>query len=983
MRLPRRPRLLLPVAIALVAIVAFFFLFAGIYTDYLWFDSVRYTSVFSGVMLTQVVLFLVGALLMVGIAGGNMLLAFRMRPMFGPAMFGGGSGADRYRMALDPHRKLIFIVGMAVLALFAGSSVAGQWKTWLQFSNGVKAGKTDPMFGLDVSFFMFDYPFIRMALNFLFTAIIISIVLAAITHYLYGGFRLQSPGVHASRAARTHLSVLLGVFVLLKAVAYWVDRYGLVFSDRGKVFGASYTDLNAVLPAKTILAIIALICAAMLFAGVFRPGGMLPGVSFGLLVLSAVLIGSVYPALVEQFQVKPNQQAKEKESISRNIQATRDAFKVDDNNISVKQYGATTSATEQVLQQEASAIPGLRLLDPTILSPTFQQLQQIKGYYQFPEQLDIDRYKAPDGKIRDTIVSVRDIGLPPEAERNWINSRLVYTHGFGFVAAPGNQVGSGGLPVFNAKDIPPVGDLIGPKFEPRVYFGENSPEYSIVGGPKPGPGQGVELDYPDDQQGGSGQKNNTYAGNGGVPIGGFFTKLLYAAKYGETNLLLSSDVNDFSRILYERKPLERVGKVAPFLTLDKDPYPAIVNNRIVWIVDGYTTSDFYPYSQRKSLGDLTTDVQTSKLVAGQPVPAPTDVINYMRNSVKATVDAYDGTVTLYAWDDADPVLKTWQNTFGTIIKPKAEIPTELRDHLRYPADMFKAQREILTQYHVTDPGAFFGGQDFWKVPEDPATKKSKQPPYYVTMKMPEGAERFSLTTTFVPNGRQNMAAFMAVDATADPSQAKLEILQLPSNTAVQGPPQAQNTFLSNPTVSERLNLLRGTGGATEVIYGNLLTLPFGGGLLYVEPVYVQPKEESAGRFPSLRKVLVLFGDKVGFGDTLDAALKEVFGVAPPTQTGEKPTETKPNTNTTALTKAITAVETAYQEGQAALKASPPDWVKYGEAQKKLETALKELQALGATQPQPTPSATPTASTPPSTPPPSTPPPSPTATATSG
>ncbi|WP_157249610.1 UPF0182 family protein [Nonomuraea typhae] len=981
MRLPRRPRLLLPVAIALVALVAFFFLFAGIYTDYLWYDSVQFTAVFTGVLLTQIVLFLVGALLMVGIAGGNMLLAFRMRPMFGPAMFGGGSGADRYRMALDPHRKLIFIVGMAVLALFAGSSIAGQWKTWLEFANGVKSGKKDPMFGLDVSFFMFDYPFIRMALNFLFTAIIISIVLAAITHYLYGGFRLQSPGVHASRAARTHLSVLLGVFVLLKAVAYWVDRYGLVFSDRGKVFGASFTDVNAVLPAKTILAIIALICAVMLFAGVVRPGGMLPGVSFGLLVLSAVLIGSVYPALVEQFQVKPNQQAKERDYIERNIAATRDAYKVDAKNVKVTGYQATTSATEEVLQKEASSIPGLRLLDPTILSPTYQQLQQIKGYYQFPEQLDIDRYKMPDGKIRDTVVSVRDIGLPPEQERNWINSRLVYTHGFGFVAAPGNQVDSVGRPIFDAKDIPPVGELVPQGFEPRVYFGENSPEYSIVGGPKPGPGQGRELDYPDDQQGGSGQKNNTYAGRGGVPIGNFFTKLLYAAKYGETNLLLSSDVNEYSRILYDRKPLDRIGKVAPFLTLDKDPYPAIVNNRIVWIVDGYTTSDSYPYSQRKSLGELTTDVQTSRLIAGQPQAVPTDVINYMRNSVKATVDAYDGTVTLYAWDE-DPVLKTWQGAFGTIIKPRSAIPADLREHLRYPADLFKAQREILTQYHVTNPDAFFGGQDFWKVPEDPATKKSKQPPYYVTMKMPNSAERFSLTTTFVPNGRQNMAAFMAVDAGADPDKATLEILQLPSNTAIQGPPQAQNTFLSNPTVSERLNLLRGTGGATEVIYGNLLTLPFGGGLLYVEPVYVQPKEESAGRFPSLRKVLVLFGDKVGFGDTLDAALKEVFGVAPPTSTENKPpTQNQPPQQQTQLTQAIAEVNRAYEEGQAALKASPPDWVKYGEAQKKLEAALKQLEALGAAVPATsTPSPTPAASTPPSTPPPS---PTATPTSTSG
>ncbi|NUR89495.1 MAG: COG1615 family transporter [Nonomuraea sp.] len=952
MRLPRRPRLLLPVAIALVAIVALFFLFSGIYTDYLWFDSINYTGVFSGVLLTQIVLFLVGALLMVGITGGNMLLAFRMRPMFGPAMFGGGSGADRYRMALDPHRKLIFIVGMGILALFSGSSFAGQWKTWMEFVNGVDFGKKDALFGKDISFFTFDYPFIRMALNFLFTAIIISIILAVITHYLYGGFRLQSPGVHASRAARAHLSVLLGLFVLLKAVAYWVDQYALVFSDRGKVFGASYTDVHAVLPAKTILAIIALICALLFFAGVVRPGGMLPGVAFGLLVLSAVLIGGVYPALVEQFQVKPNQQAKEHDYIDRNIKATRDAYKVAD--ADVQQYTAKTDADASVLQTEANAIPGMRLLDPSLLSPTYQQKQQIRGYYKFPDQLDIDRYPDAEGKSRDTVIALREMGQPPEQERNWINSHLVYTHGFGVVAAPGNKVDQGGLPVFSEKDIPPTGTL--GKYEPRIYFGENSPEYSIVGGPNPVPGKGDELDYP--EQGGNGQQNNTYAGKGGVPIGNFINRLVYAVKYGETNILLSSDINDASRIMYQRTPIERVEKVAPFLTTDQDPYPAVVGGRIVWIVDAYTTTDSYPYSQRKSLSDLTTDVSTERQ-PGVPQQLPRDEINYMRNSVKAVVDAYDGSVTLYAWDDADPVLKTWEGAFPGIIKPKSAISGELMAHLRYPADLFKAQREILTQYHVTDANAFFGGQDFWKVPEDPATGKSKQPPYYVTMKMPQGTEKFSLTTTFVPNGRQNMAAFMAVDATADPSQAKLQILQLPSNTAIQGPPQAQNTFESDPVVSQQLNLLRGQGGATEVLYGNLLTLPFGGGLIYVEPVYVQPKAETSGKFPSLRKVLVMFGDKVGFGDTLEDALKQVFGAAPPT-TNTNPEQGKPTNQTpTALTKAISDAQQAYTDAQNALKASPPDWDAYGKAQTRLQDALKSLEALGAAKPTTTATSTPT------------------------
>nr|WP_066371187.1 UPF0182 family protein [Herbidospora mongoliensis] len=963
MRVPRRPRLLIPVGIAVVAIVIVLYIFAGFYTDYLWYDSVDFGSVFSTMLITQILLFVVGAALMVGIVGGNMALAFRVRPMFGPGMFGNAQGADRYRLAVDPHRKVIFLIGMAILALFAGSSTSGQWKTWLQFQNATPFGKVDAEFGIDLSFFVFTYPFLRMVLNFLFIAVVLSVIAAALVHYLYGGFRIQTPGgVHAARGARVHLSVLLGVFVLLKALAYWLDTYGLVFSDRGKVFGASFTDVNAVLPAKTILAFVALICAALFFAGVFRPGGMLPGVALGLLVLSAVLIGGVYPALVEQFQVRPNQQAKEREYIDRNIKATRAAYGVDTSKVT--QYGAATEAKPEVLQAESSQIPALRLLDPSVLSPTYQQRQQIRGYYQFPEQLDIDRYKNPTtGKTQDTVVAVREMGVPLD-QRNWINDHLVYTHGFGFVAAPGNAVDGSGVPNFNEKDIPPTQTL--GKYEPRIYFGENSPEYSIVGAPEGA--RADELDYP--EQGTNGQKNNTYGGSGGVPIGGLFTRFIYALKYGETNLLLNSSINDESRIMYIRKPIERIQAVAPFLTLDRDPYPAIVDGRIKWIVDAYTTSDAYPYAEPRSLETLTTDV-TSSLQPGVP-QVPRDNINYIRNSVKATVDAYDGTVTLYAWDDTDPVLKTWQKAFGTIIKPASEISAQLRDHLRYPADLFKAQREILTQYHVTDADAFFGGQDFWKVPEDPATKKSKQPPYYVTMKMPGATEeKFSLTTTFVPNGRQNMAAFMGVDATADSKNATLQILQLPSTTTIQGPPQAQNTFLTNPTVSQELNLLRGTGGATEVLYGNLLTLPFGGGLLYVEPVYVQPREETSGRFPTLQKVLVLYGQKVGFGDNLEDALTQVFGEAPaqPTENQnqpeqpEQPAQPETPAQQASVTTALDKAQKAYDDAQAALSASPPDWNAYGTAQAALKAALDDLakaQGVAAT-PSPNPSTTPAAS----------------------
>ncbi|WP_189249816.1 UPF0182 family membrane protein [Streptosporangium pseudovulgare] len=948
MRLPRRPRLLIPTAIAIVVLVALFFLFVGVFTDYLWYDSVGYTSIFSGVIVTQIVLFVVGAVLMVGLVGGNMLLAYRTRPMFGPGMFGGASGADRYRMALDPHRKMIFLIGAAVLALFTGSSFAGQWKTWLEFVNATPFGETDALFHYDVSFFMFTFPFLRMVLNFLFTAVVLSAVMAAVVHYLYGGFRLQSPGVHATRAARVHLSVLLGVFVLLKAVAYWADRYELVFSDRGFVYGASYTDVNAVYPAKTILAIIALICAALFFAGVVRPGAMLPGVAFGLLVLSAILIGMVYPALVEQFQVKPNQQGKEQEFIRRNIEATRKAYGVDQTE--VIDYAAQGDASKVNVTADSS-ISGVRLLDPNLVSKTYQQKQRIRGFYDFHDPLDVDRYPDESGKPRDTVVAVRELTGPPAEQDNWINRHLVYTHGYGFVAAPGNKVDAEGLPAFDAKDMPvtgPLAERTGLK-EARVYFGESpaAPEYVIVGGDR-----NQELDYP--LSSGTGQKNTTYDGKGGVPVGSFINRVLYAAKYGEMNLLLSGDVNDKSKILYVRNPQERIAKVAPFLSLDDNSYPAIVDGRVVWIVDAYTTSNAYPYSDSRSLESMTRDTVTDpRLVVQQP----RDQINYMRNSVKATVDAYDGTVTLYAWDEKDPILQTWRKAFPGIVKPKSEISTGLQQHLRYPEALFKVQRDVLSRYHIKDPNAFYSGQDFWNVPNDPSSgeRDVKQPPYYLSVKMPNTDEpTFSLTTTFVPRQGPNLAAFMSVDANPGPDYGKLRILRMPSNTTIPGPGQVQNNFQNK--FSGELNLL-GIGGA-KVRYGNLLTLPFAGGLVYIEPVYVETAASSGQEpYPILRRVLVSYGDRVGFADTLDAALKQVFGDGTqlPQQEVNKPnTPAQPNT---ALNQAIGEAQQAYDRAQKALNANPPDWTEYGAAQKALSEALKKLESAAAPTATPAPTST--------------------------
>jgi hypothetical protein len=647
------------------------------------------------------------------------------------------------------------------------------------------------------------------------------------------------------------------------------------------------------------------------------------------MVAASVLIAGVYPGAIQQFQVKPSESSKEAPYIQRNIDATRDAYGIA--GVEMKDYQATVSTNSGQLANDAATIANIRLMDPNVLSATFRQLQQIKPYYSFPESLDIDRYTV-NGVQRDAVVAVRELNIEGNPSRNWINDHLVYTHGFGFVSAFGNTVDADGKPNFLVGDLPPTTGL--GKFQPRVYFGENVPDYSIIGGPKTD--TPVEFDYPDDASA-NGQKNYTYTGKGGVPMGGLFKKLLFAIQYQEQRIVLSSLINSESKILYNRSPRERVAKVAPWLTLDGDPYPAIVDGKIQWIIDGYTTSAGYPYSQTTSLGAATADALTAN--SGAITPQGNQNINYIRNSVKATVDAYDGTVVLYQWDEKDPVLKTWMKAFPNTVTPKSEMSKELLEHIRYPEDMFRVQRDVLSSYHVQTAGAFYGGQDFWRVPRDPSTfgaNAGSQPPYYMTLEMP-GSDKptFTLTTPFVPRGgRENLSAFAVVDSNNGPNYGKITVLQLPRSTNVAGPSQVASNFEAKPEVANSLSLLR-QGGA-DVVLGNLLTLPVGGGLLYVQPVYVRATANTAA-YPLLQKVLVSFGDVIGFDNSLKGALDQVFGGNSGTSSSGTPVTSTTDNASDDLKTALQNARQALSDGNAAL--AKGDFAAYGRAQDRLKAAL--------------------------------------------
>jgi hypothetical protein len=882
--LSRRAKLVLGAIAVLLVLFTVIGSLTNVYVDYLWFAETDYTEVFWTELQSRALLFAVAGVATGGLTALAIYLAYRFRPTFRPMSLE-QQNLERYRQSLEPRAGLVLTAVAVVLGLFAGFAAQGSWETWLTFRNSTDFGRTDPQFGLDLSFFVFEYPFYRLLLGFGFAITILALIGSLVTHYVFGGLRLQTPGQKLTAAARVQVSVLLGVFVALKAVAYWLDRYGLVYSDRGDVFtGASYTDINALLVPKTILVFVAAVCAVAFFANIVVRNFLLPAAALVLLLASSLVIGVAYPAIVQQFVVKPSANEREAPYIERAIEMTRQAYGLDD--VEYVDYARETEATDgegdvvdpdialAELRNDTETIPNARLLDPNVLTETFTARQQIRNWYGFPQKLDVDRYTV-DGKTRDYVVAVRELdstGLS-ENQSTWINRHTVYTHGHGFVAAPANEVvtgSDGGEPNFTTGDLPVRGDI--DVEQSRIYYGELIDDYSVVGAP-----DGATPRESDLPEGGSDDRqiNNTYDGEGGVSVGSFFRQLTFAVYFRERNFLLSSAVNEESKVLYVRDPRDRVEKAAPFLEVDGDPYPAVIDGRATWILDGYTTSDSYPYSEQMELGEAAAD----SLTGTGTTALPDETFNYIRNSVKATVDAYDGTVDLYEWDREDPILQTYMKAFPGVVQPYEDIPDELREHVRYPEDLFKVQRDILTRYHVEDPIAFYEGSDRWQVPDDPTVGgnvQEDQPPYYILAQRPgDDAASFQLTSALNAFERENLSAFISASSDPDPDRyGTIQVLQLPGNTPFRGPAQVQNAFTANEDIRPDLTLF--DSESSNAVFGNLLTLPIGdAGLLYVEPLYVEGTGQ--GGFPLLQRVLVNFGGRIGYSNTLAGALDEVFG----------------------------------------------------------------------------------------------------------
>ena len=977
--LSRRSKIAIGVGAAILILLLVGPRLVSITTDWLWFSDLGYTRVFSTITWTRVVLFVVTTIVVGLIIFGAVAMAYRSRPVFVPAN-GPNDPLARYRATVTARPRWFAITPAVIIGLLAGLVAQGSWATVQTFLHGQQFGVRDAQFGLDVSFYAFDLPFYRFVLNLLFVVVVVAFLANLVTHYLFGGIRLgggSSPSM--STAARIQLASLAGTFLVLKAIAYWFDRYSLLSSTRKQeIFtGASYTDINAVLPSKLILMSIAIICAVAFFAGIVLRDLRIPAMATALMLLSAMLIGVGWPMVMEQFSVKPNAAQKESEYISRNLTATKQAYRISDGTDVIYERNWTAQAADPAaVNSDTATLSNIRILDPNVIEPAFTQRQKLKNFYGFPTQLAVDRYTV-DGQKRDFVVAARE--LDPSKfdanQQNWINKHTVFTHGNGFIAAPANTVDEassdaesdrGGLPVFEVSDLENY-QTDGYKqnapikvAQPRIYFGELiakvNPDYAIVGS------TGGDREYDEDG------KNYTYTADSGVSLGNWFNRLLYATKYTERNILLSNAINSNSRIIYDRDPRDRVKKAAPWLTVDSKTYPAVMaDGSIKWIVDGYTTLDQYPYAQKMSLQDATTDAQ--QLNQGQTGRTQINrQVSYVRNSVKATVDAYTGKVELYEFDQNDPVLKTWMKVFPGTVKSRAELNKhpDIVEHFRYPEDLFKIQRALLAKYHVDDPGTFFRSNDFWSIPNDPtkdgaAAQGLSQPPYYITAADPQTQQaEFQLTTVMNGLNSRFLSAYMTASSDPD-TYGRITVKTLPTTSQTVGPQQAQENMKSaGPVASDRKQV----EDTTRVTYGNLLTLPVGrNGLLYVEPMYTQSKTDDSA-IPKLYRVLVYYKGNVGYAPTVAQALQQV-GINPAAVTSPEsgpavegdPDQPNTTQNAGAATPPTTQQGSSPQRDAAVKEIgdslaqlkdaqSKGDFKAYGEALDRLNKAVAQYESTG-------------------------------------
>jgi uncharacterized protein len=869
----------------------------SLYVDWLWFQEVGYTQVFTTSLLFKTILALLGAGIFALLIYVNARIA--ARTVRGIRFLDQENFLDLPRPELiDPLVQRFLLPAALVLGLFAAPQAASHWESFLLLLNPTSFGLEDPLYNRDLGFFVFQLPALRTLYNWLMTALALSLVVTAVIYVLYRGLQYSPRGIFLAPRARIHLLTLIAALLVVKAAGYVLDSYDLLYASGGAAFGAGYTDVYVSLPALRILTAAALIAAALSAAQITRPGFGYLLIGIAGLVLVHVIGLSAAPALVQRFRVVPNEVDSERPFIEHNIRFTRTAYGLD--KIENEDFPADETLNAADLQRNDATIKNIRLWEHQPLLATYAQLQEIRTYYKFVD-VDNDRYSI-DGTYRQVMLSARELSHQHLPSRIWINEHLTYTHGYGVVFGPVNQVTREGLPEFFIKDIPPVSSDSIKVTRPEIYYGELANDYVFV---KSG---ARELDYP------AGDQNiyTQYNGSGGVSVGSLWRKLIFSAHFTTLRIALSEDIVQESRILYQRQIQQRVKKIVPFVTFDRDAYMVIAQGgRLFWMIDGYTTSDRFPYS----------------------APIRRQATNYIRNSVKAVVDAYNGTVDLYMSDPEDPIVQSYQKIFPELFKPLEKMPEDLRAHIRYPEDLFAIQAQMYATYHMRDPQVFYNKEDLLSIPRQTVSGMEREmAPYYTIMRLPgETKEEFVLLLPFTPNNRDNMRAWLA--ARSDPPHyGKLTALDFPKAKLVYGPKQIDARIEQDAFISQQLSLW---GQRGQVIRGSLLAIPIEKSLLYVQPLFLAAEK---GSLPELKRVIVAFGNQIAMEETLDQSLQRVFGGKASAEPSPLPASVKE-----ALVKSSLAQRALdhFSRSQDFLRQG--NWAGYGEEQKRLEALLREMQ----------------------------------------
>lgn len=900
----------------------------GFYTDWIWYDSLDLSSVFFTRIGASVGLFLAGGLVFWLFLAFNVLLARRLEPegLVGTPI---SQIANAIGVRLTP---VVLIIG-AVFAFFMGTAAASAWEEVLLYVNQTAFNIADPVFNNDVGFYIFTLPVWQIARNWLLSALVLTLIGTALVSGI--GWRSWN----ASAAVRAHLSGLGALILLLIAWQYRLDALQLVYSARGAVLGAGYTDIHAQLPAYNLLTIVTLITAVLLLVNVFlRQAWRAIVIVLVIWVGVAVLAGNVYPNLVQRFQVSPNEFTLEEPYINNNIEFTRLAYDLD--NVEAQDYKVATDISADSLVSEASTIRNIRLWDYRPLKQTYNQIQALRQYYEF-QDIDVDRYSI-DGDLRQVMLSARELvpeRLASEAQ-TWVNRKLVYTHGYGVAASPVAQITQDGLPDFLLKDLPPQGVL--PIDQPQIYFGERTNDYVIVRTNTP------EFDYP--QEGGN--VFSSFEGEAGIPIGSYLSRLAFSLRFADVNILLTDAIQPDSRLLWRRNIMQRVFEVAPFLHYDNDPYIVLADGKLYWMLDAYTTSNLFPYSSQLNWNNTL---------------LPQWRLNYIRNSVKVVIDAYSGDMKFYVVDPNEPIIAAYNQIFPALFTPMSEMPESLLRHIRYPTTLFSIQAELFRTYHMTDTNEFYNREDLWQWPQEFFNDRSLlMEPYYVLMELPgrEQGLNFIQILPFTPANRENMIAWLAARSDPDHYGEKI-VYEFGKDTLFYGPKQIEARIDQDPVISSQLSLWNQQG--SQVIRGNLLVIPVGNGLLYVEPLYLQAAD---GKIPELKRVILATSNKVVMAQNLGLGLADLFGrdilneatlaelvtegEVSPEQTAPSATPSNLQANAT-LDELILQANQLYNQAQESLRNG--DWTQYGTQIDALQSVLEQLATVAGVEPPPQPGQT--------------------------